>query len=566
MKKFWLSLIILIGLPVNVMANTTLMEVYRQAMISDQIFQQSVAQRLSTKEGVPISLSSLLPSASVLATPIITKTEASGPGAAFVGSNTQRGYNVNLSVAQTIFDFGKFANLSGAVALSKQADANLNAATQDLMLRVAKAYFAVLKDEDDLRYIIATKKAYAKQLDQVNQQFKVGLKTITEVYTAQASYDSSVASYIGAQNTLADDKENLRVITGVYYPHLAKLSEAFPLVSPNPTDMEAWVQTAQRQNWNIRSAQYAATSACDNVKQQFAGHLPTLQIQGGYDVDFTRTVSSSLGAAAEIPPPSPGPTPTPTPAEVPFVTKGAAKTNSLSANLALNIPLVQGGFVVASTHKAQYDYQVAWARLDQTVRNTINNTRQSYLGVMSGISKIRADKLTIKSTISSLEGLQEAYHVGTETLVDVLNQQQKVVQAQQQYAADRYAYVNSLLSLKAAAGTLSYRDLEAINSWLISDSDDEYTDEKPTKDEIESLHQAQSTSPAKPHKHWTQGSKKKVSAVAMTHSSHKKILKTAATHKKTLQKQIVHTAMNHKTHKTMIKTAALHQKGNTKKV
>jgi outer membrane protein len=62
--------------------------------------------------------------------------------------------------------------------------------------------------------------------------------------------------------------------------------------------------------------------------------------------------------------------------------------------------------------------------------------------------------------------LEASYRVGTETLVDVLNQQQKVFQAQTQYATDRYAFVNNILALKQAAGTLSFDDLCAINAWL----------------------------------------------------------------------------------------------------
>lgn len=470
MKNRFLLLTCLISFATHAVASTSLVEVYRQAMISDQLYQRAIAQRLSTKEGVPISLSSLLTSANILATPIISRTQASGPGAFLIGNTTQRGYDINLSANQVLFDFGKLANLSGACSLSKQADAILNSATQDLMLRVANAYFTVLNDEDNVRYIIATKTAYAKQLDQVTQQFNVGLKTITDVYTAQASYDSSVASYIAAKTNLANDKENLRVITGIYYRNLSRLSDDFPLISPQPTDIDVWVRIAQRQNWDIKAAQYAASAACANVKQQFAGNLPTLQLQGNYDINFTRTSSNSFGVA-------PGQTATPEPADQSFVTtSGAAKTKTLSGNLLLNIPLVQGGFVVASTKKAQYDYQVAYANLDQTVRTILNNTRQSYLGVIAGISKIHADKLTIKSTISSLEGLRASYQVGIGTLVDVINQQQRVVQAQLQYASNRYAYINSFLALKASAGILSFSDLQAIDRWLITDNEKEFSD------------------------------------------------------------------------------------------
>lgn len=470
MKKVLVSFGIFFAITNTANSTTTLVEVYQQALQSDAIFHQAVEQRLSTKEGVPISLSNLLPSASFIAAPDIQKTNSSGSSSQLIGSSTQRGYTMALTLNQTIFNFSNYANLASSVCLSKGADATLNAALQSLMQRVAKAYLAVLYDEDNLQYTVASKEAFAKQLDQVQQQFKVGLKTITDVYTAQASYESSNSDFIAAETQLINDKENLRVITGVFYDHLAKLSDAFPLVSPQPADINRWVETAERQNWSIKSSQYSASSARHNIKQQFGGHLPTLSAQGSYTNEYIRTVSGTLIANSAVPPesnPTPSPTPSPVNPQENFLVKGASRLTTAQANLTLTVPLVQGGLVVANTRKAQYDFQVSMAQLDQKVRETINTTRQSYVGVLAAISKIKADREAIKSSISSLNGLRAAYQVGTGTLVDVVTQQQKVVQAQRTYANDRYTYVNNLIALKAAAGTLSFDDLQAINSWLI---------------------------------------------------------------------------------------------------
>ena len=427
MKKSQLFAMALLSGLMSVSASATnLVDVYGQALQSDPVYQQALSQRLATQEGVPISLSGLLPAAYIQAIPSVTKMQASG-NTLEPSSDYIRAYQLSLNLTQTIFDFGKFANLRGAKATSKQADATLSDATQDLMLRVSQAYFAVLKDEDNLVYNDANKAAYAKQLDQINQQYQVGLKTITDVYTAQASYDTAVAAYIAAQTTLANDKENLRAITGNVYPFLAKLSERFPLISPHPADMEDWVQ---------------------NIKQQYAGNLPTLNASGGYTVNYSRNTGGTFAYPA-----------------------GTSKIKDTTLGLTLNVPIFQGGYMVATTNQARYQYQVAMQELEHSVRTTVNITRQSYMGVIAGIKQIQADKEAIKSTISSLEGLEAGYRVGTQTLVDVLNQQQKVFQAQTQYATDRYAYIKNLLGLKYAAGTLSQDDLAAINAWLYNTVD-----------------------------------------------------------------------------------------------
>jgi len=434
---------------------TSLVEVYQQALVSDPTFQQQVAQRLSTKENVPISLAALLPNLALTANPGITRTGFAGSlYQSTTGSsantlqprnNTQRYYDIVLTLQQTVFDFAQFSQLRNSMALSKGADATLNAALQNLMTRVASAYFAVLLDEDNVAYTAASKQAYLEQLEQSREQFKVGLKTITDVYTAQAAYESAVALNIGAQTTLANDRENLRVITGTYYPHLSKLSESFPLVNPAPSNVDLWVQSAIGQNWTIKASEYSTDAARDTVHQAFAGHLPTVTFQGMMDRQYSNNINDYNTFN---------------------VRNGPGTQTDRAVQLDLTVPLFSGGGVTAQTNQATYNYEIAQQSLEQTIRNTINITRQSYLNVVAGISQIAADRLAIKSAISSLEGIRASYRVGTETLVDVLNQQQKVLQNQTKYATDRYAYVNNILALKQAAGTLSFKDIQAIDRWL----------------------------------------------------------------------------------------------------
>lgn len=433
-----------------------LIEVYQQAQMSDPKFQQAIATRLSTKEGVPIAAAALLPNIQMTANPTVSRYGYTGsnfqavipsiPTNTILPRNlTTRSYTLALNATQTVFNFQQFSAIAQQVALSKGADATLNAALQDLMIRVSKAYFAVLQDEENLVYNEANKLANAEQLEQVKQQYNVGLKTITDVYTAQAAYDTAVSQYIQAQTTLANDRENLRVITGRYYPQLSSLSDDFPLITPKPSDVEEWVKIAQLQNWSIKSSQFQLESYRQIIREQFAGHLPTVSVQGSWTRQYTDNINKY--ATFEY-------------------RRGPGTTNDKSLGLNINVPIFEGGGVIAQTNQAVYNYQAAQQSLEQTVRNTINTTRQSYLNVISGISKIIADKQSIISNKSSLEGMEASYRVGTETLVDVLNQQQKLFQSQTMYAQDRYSFVNNILLLKQAAGTLSFDDLRAINAWL----------------------------------------------------------------------------------------------------
>jgi outer membrane protein len=200
------------------------------------------------------------------------------------------------------------------------------------------------------------------------------------------------------------------------------------------------------------------------MKPHFAGHLPTLNLQGSYNMAYNNSFSGGSITTG------PGGTVETTAGNFAPI---QAHSNEATVTLNLGVPIFQGGLVTAQTRQAKYNYQVTSQKLEQSARSTVNTARQSYLGIILGIEQIKTDRQAIKSTISSYEGLDEGYRVGTQTLVDVLNQQQKVFQAQTQYATDRYAYVNNLLLLKQATGTLSEDDLRAINAWLLDSNDDD---------------------------------------------------------------------------------------------
>lgn len=497
MKKFLLLITGLLSF--QTAYATDLIEVYQQALSSDPIYQQAISQRMATKEGVPISLSALLPNIGLTYNPAVTRSGFSGTDVSTGSSprnNTARTYTMALTLTQTVFNYSQFMTLSSALATSSQADAILNSALQSLMTRVVSAYFAVLKDEDNLSNSEATMLAYKEQLNQVKQQYDVGVKTITNVYTAQASYDSAYADYIGAQTALVNDKENLRVITGKYYDHLAPLSEDFPLVSPNPQNVEEWVSTALQQNWSIKAGQYNVDSARQLVRQQFGGHLPTVTLQGQMDRQYDANINYYQQALNQR--------------------NGPSTQTDRSVAINVNLPIFSGGAVVAQTNQAAYNYETARQQLEQTQRSTVNTTRQSYFGVINGINQINADRAAVKSTISSLRGMEESYAVGAEILVNVLNQQQKVFEAQLQYAADRYAFVNNVFALKQSAGTLGFDDLRAVNAWL---RDSNNSDERHHVKKFP-MHPAV-TSAKKPSRHVAAVTKKKPAVIAFLHKKAK---------------------------------------------
>lgn len=439
-KIFFLSLV-----TSNVFAATDILDVFQQAFLNDPTYQQNVAQTMAAQENMGISLASLLPNIGFSAKPSENKAQNSGSVTPNLlpPNNLLRNFEMRLSINQTIFNYAKFANLASNAADARQACATLNAAFQNLILRVAQAYFNVLQDEDTLNYCQTNQAALHKQYQYAKEKFKAKSIARTDFYNAEAAYASANTSCVSAKTQLEIDREFLKTITNRSYTTLAPLTDQFPLISPQPSDSEAWVKQSIQQNWTIKANEYALQSAKNNIKQQFGGHLPTLDFEGYYDVLAQNSKNGST-----------------------LISAGASKMRQTVVALNLNVPLFSGGATTSQVKQAKYQYQAAAQQLEYSIRNIIYTTRQTYLSLLSNINKINDDKIAMHAASLSLEATNERYQSGIGTMVDVLNQRQTLAQNQQQYTADRYGYIINLLTLKNAAGTLSVDDLRAINNWL----------------------------------------------------------------------------------------------------
>ena len=413
-----------------------LVEIYRLALQSDPQLRGAEAQRLAALEAKPQSRALLFPTinanANATRNQLDTDEPASAAGTTQFGSS---GYTLNLS--QPVYNRDTYVQLRQADARIAQAEAVFAGAEQDLITRTATRYFDVLAAEDNLEFARAEKKAIARQLEQNQQRFEVGLVAVTDVQEAQARYDAAIAQEIAAERQLESSREALREITGQEHEGLAPITQQLPLISPNPTDIEQWASTAQQQNLQVLAAQHAAEVAREEIERQRSGHYPSVDIVG------THVFSDSGGGRF-----------------------GASETLTDSISLQLTAPIFQGGLVTSRTREAQFRHTQARENLDQQQRAVVRQARDSYFGVIANISQVKALAQAVGSSQTALEATQAGLEVGTRTSVDVLDAQRELFRNQRDYSRARYDYILETLRLKQSAGTLSPTDLEQINTWL----------------------------------------------------------------------------------------------------
>ncbi|MGR9114775.1 MAG: TolC family outer membrane protein [Gammaproteobacteria bacterium] len=416
-----------------------LIEIYQLALQNDPVLKQAFAQQNATGETQDQSLARFLP--------IINATAASSKnwlhnkkaGADFRGLQVNQefwNHTFNLNFVQPVFHWDHWVQLSQADNQIAQAEADYWSEQQNLMVRITEAYFNVLSARDTLDFATAEKKAISRQLEQAQQRFEVGLIAITDVYEAQAGFDQARASEIEAENNLDNQKEALREIIGEHEIELSILGENLALIGPDPADISAWSQAAEKNNFSIVSALNQAEFARKEIEVKNTGHLPQLDIVGSYGVSDNNSTFGFRG-------------------------------DNQTIGLQLNVPLFEGGAVNSRTRQARYEYEVAKEKLTQTQRSVKRLVKDAYRGVVSNIGRVDALKATVKSAESALEATQVGFEVGTRTMVDVLTEQRNLFRAKRDYARSRYDYLINSIKLKQAASSLTVADLEYINFLLM---------------------------------------------------------------------------------------------------
>jgi len=433
-----------------------LMGIYQRALLSDPSLKEAEANRSAVLETEPQARGFLLPQLNADAT--YTDDQSVGARDTTIGGivtpsafdNESDGWRWSVQLRQTLFRWDQWVTLKKASKQVAQAEADYQAAVQDLMVRVAGAYFDVLAAQDTLESEQAAKEAIGRQLEQAQKRFEVGLIAITDVQEAQAGYDQAIAAEILAKRSLANRKESLREIVGEYASELTRPKEEVPLESPDPEDEDAWVEMALNQNFLVLSSELGAEIAKDDYRLAQTGHYPTIDLVASH----TQTDISGIGTASN---PLTG---------VSTTSPIGTDSEQDSIQLQFQVPIFSGGTVSARRREAMYRHRAALERFERTSRQTEREARDAYLGVMSEISRVRALKQALKSSQTALQATEAGFEVGTRTTVDVLISRRQLFVADVNYARSRYDYIINVLLLKQAAGTLNVDDLNRVNAWL----------------------------------------------------------------------------------------------------
>jgi outer membrane protein len=401
---------------------------YDAAVLAARALAQSADYRVAAAEGLA------KPSAALAAGATATRIDPQH----FSGGDSNS-INATLSARYPIVNRANAATIAQARRSLDSARAELEAAEQDLIVRVAQAYFDVLAAQDTLALVRTNKAAITEQLASARRNFEVGTATITDTREAQARFDKAAADEIAAENDLRSKRIALDQLVGRsgVEPRPLALPASLPPVAP--ADVEAWVGTADATHPSIRRARVGVDVARLETEKARAAEKYTLDAVGS--VGATRASGSSLNTFPGV-------------------------TRTASVGLQFNLPLYTGGQTGNRIQETLLLEEKARQDLDAARRTIAQGTRVAFFGVQSGLAQVKALEAAEASAKLALEATQLGYRVGVRVNLDVLNAQTQLFQSQRDLARARYDVLVGSLRLRQASGQLQPADIDAINALL----------------------------------------------------------------------------------------------------
>lgn len=423
-----------------------LLSVYREALAYDAQYASARSGAEAGREKLPQGRAGLLPTVGVSSN--TTWNDLNYHARSVPPVDAPLKYNSNgwtVTLSQPLFRWQNWVNYNQSELQVAQAEAQFVAAQQDLITRVAQAYFDVLLAQETLATTQAQKAAIAEQLESAKRNFEVGTATITDTDEAQSRYDLASAQEIAAQNDLAVKRHALTAIVGTEHAALKGLRPNVQLGRPQPDGIDKWVESAEAASPAVVAAKAGAEIAALEADKQRAGHYPTLDLVATRGRN-SQTASLSMASPGTVLP--------------------GSDANTTTVGVQLAIPLFAGGAVNSRTREAAALREKARADFDNARRTAALQARQAYLGVTSGLSQVKAYEAALVSSRSALESNKLGYEVGVRINIDVLNAQSQLYDTRQKLAKARLDTLVAQLKLKAAAGSLAEDDLAAINALL----------------------------------------------------------------------------------------------------
>ena len=417
-------------------------QVYQAALEQDATIRASRAAADSGRERLPQARAGLLPQVSASAGRNFNSLDTTSPNIlGDLGTTNDKYFSDNKSVQlrQPLVNMQRWLQFEQAKSMVAETEATLDRDLQNLVVRVAGAYFEYLKSDEQLELVLAQKKMYTSLVDAAKKGIAAGSGTRTDIDDAQARLDMASAQELEARQNQDQTRRQLEVLINQPVASVAKLNvPALKLVGPVPASLDEWTSRAEKNSPEIKAMQARLEAARREVSKSQAGHLPTLD-----------AVAQWSNSGSEN------------------ITRINSRYENKSIGLQLNVPLFSGGYVNSTIRQAVAEQTRAEETLEALRRDLGVRVHKEFRGVSEGVMRVRALEQAVRSADQMMKSTQMSFKAGSRTQLDVLNAQQQYTMALRDLAQARFVYLMSKVKLASLAGDEAVASVDDVNGSLV---------------------------------------------------------------------------------------------------
>jgi outer membrane protein len=419
---------------------TDLLEIYRLALYNDPTFEAARHGYEAAQEKSPQARAGNLPTVNLTGNQNFTGANSSFNGASPVDRGVYA-WTWTLQLTQPIMRPQNVIAYSESEALVEAAQAEFAQAQQDVILRVAQAYFDALIAQESVATAEAQLRAMEEQGVAAKRGYELGTMSITDFHESRSKAGLARSQLIAAQNELENKRTELEKLTGQPHDSLAALKPAVVSPKPEPDNVKTWVEQAKDNNPAVRAQILSLKAAGYTVAKARSENVWTLDFVASYGSNY------SSGSVA-----------------VPNGYETRIKSNM--AGVQFTMPIFAGGLNSSHMRETIANRDKLSSQLEEARRKAGAEAKQAYNGIVNSLAQTEALQSAVESGESSVKGNQAGYKLGIRINSDVLNAQQQLFVSRRDLVKVRYDTLFQGLRLKAAAGVLTEGDIETINGML----------------------------------------------------------------------------------------------------
>ena len=416
-------------------------QVYEAALEQDASIRASRAAADSGRERLPQARAGLMPQVSANAGRNFNDLNSTSPNILGALTTTNDKYFSDsraIQLRQPLMNMQRWLQFEQAKSLVAESEANLDRDLQNLVVRVAGAYFEYLMSDEQLELVLSQKKMYTSLVDAAKKGFAAGSGTRTDIDDAQARLDMASAQELEARQNQDQTRRQLEVLINQPLASVAKLNvQALKLVGPNPSSLDEWTLKAENNSPEMKAMQARLDAARREVSKSQAGHLPTLDAIAQWSNNGSENI-----------------------------TRINSRYENKSLGLQLNVPLYSGGYVNSTIRQAVAEQTRAEESMEALRRDLGVRVHKEYRGVSEGVMRVRALEQAVRSAEQMMMSTQMSLKAGSRTQLDVLNAQQQYTLALRDLAQARLVYLLSVVRLASLAGDDAMVSVEQVNGSL----------------------------------------------------------------------------------------------------